>query len=139
MINKNSDQIKILVLEGISLLNKGKFFEAHETLENAWHLEKAPIRALYQGLIQFSVACYHAERANWVGAGRVLQRARKNLTPFIHADSMIDVADVFLQIDSLEERIKRVVHSNVLDQEIVVSPRVKLKSSKDQEFIPGSG
>ena len=139
MINKNSDQIKALVLQGISLLNKGKFFDAHETLEIAWRLEKAPIRALYQGLIQFSVAYYHADRSNWVGAMRVLQRSRKNLTPFIHADSMIDLADVILQIDSLDENIKRIIKSNVLDQELVVSPHVKLKSGEAQEFIPGSG
>jgi len=126
MISKNSDLIKTLVLEGISLLNAGKFFDAHETLETAWHLEKAPIRVLYQGLIQFSVACYHAERKNWVGAGRVLKRARVNLIPFMHPDSVIDVADVILQIDILDKRINRILKSNVNDQELLVSPHVKI-------------
>jgi hypothetical protein len=52
---------------------------------------------------------------------------------------MIDLADVILQIDSLDENIKRIIKSNVLDQELFVSPYVKLKSGEAQEFIPGSG
>ena len=94
---------------------------------------------LYQGLIQFSVACYHAERKNWVGAERVLQRARKNLIPFSRADSIIDVEDVILQIDILDENIKRIVKSDGLIQELVISPHVDLKSCEDYRFIPGSG
>lgn len=139
MIENNSNQIKALVLDGVSQLNEGEFFTAHETLETAWHLEKAPIRALYQGLIQFSVACFHAERKNWVGAGRLLQRARKNLLPFIDTDSMIDVPDVLLQIENFIDIINKLLVSNVTDQEIVVSPQVKLKSRTDQGFIPESG
>lgn len=139
MINKNSDQIKALLLEGISLLNMGKFFDAHETLETAWHMEKSPIRTLYQGLIQLCVACFHAERKNWVGAGRVLQRARGNLVPYIHGDSSIDVVDVILQIDILDKRIQRILKSNVKVPVLVVSPHVRLISGEGQEFIPGSG
>jgi len=103
MIENNSNQIKALVLDGVAQLNEGEFFTAHETLETAWHLEKAPIRVLYQGLIQFSVACFHAERKNWVGARRLLQKARKNLLPSIDTDSMIDVPDVLLQIENFIE------------------------------------
>lgn len=139
MIENNSAQIKALVLDGISQLNEGRFFDAHETLEAAWHLEKAPIRELYQGLIQFSVACFHAERKNWVGAGRVLQRARKKLLPFIDMDSMIDVPDVLRQIENCTEIINKLLMSSVTDQEIVDSPQVKLKGRADQGFIPGSG
>jgi len=139
MIENNSNQIKALVLDGVAQLNEGEFFTAHETLETAWHLEKAPIRVLYQGLIQFSVACFHAERKNWVGARRLLQKARKNLLPSIDTDSMIDVPDVLLQIENFIEIINKFLVSNVTDQEIVVSPQVKLKSRADQGFIPGSG
>ena len=139
MINKSFDQIQVLLLEGISLFNTGKFFDAHETLETAWHMEKSPIRTLYKGLIQLSVACFHAERKNWVGADRVLQRARGNLVPFINTDSRIDVADVILQIDFLDKRIERILNSKVNDPEIVVFPHLGLKNGTGQEFIPGSG
>lgn len=139
MINKNSDQIKTLVLEGISLINMEKFFDAHETLESAWHLEKAPIRTLYKGLIQFSVACFHAERKNWIGAMRVLLRARGNLAPFIREDLMIDVSDVLLQIDNLSERINRVSISNDKNQELLISPHVKIKGASNEPINPESG
>lgn len=139
MINKNSDQIQVLFLEGITLLNKGKFFDAHETLETAWHMEKAPIRTLYQGLIQLSVACFHAERRNWVGARRVLQRARGNLVPYLHAETIVDVADVILQIDILDERIKRIFKSKVKDPELAVFPHVRFLNWEGQGFTPGSG
>jgi hypothetical protein len=139
MINKNSDQIMTLVFEGISLINMGKFFDAHETLESAWHLEKAPIRTLYKGLIQFSVACFHAERKNWIGAMRVLLRARGNLAPFIQEHSMIDVSDVLLQIDNLSERINRVSISNDKNQELLISPHVKIKGASDEPINPESG
>ena len=139
MINKSFDQIQVLLLEGISLFNTGKFFDAHETLETAWHMEKSPIRTLYKGLIQLSVACFHAERKNWVGADRVLQRARGNLVPFINLDSRIDVADVILQIDLLNERIERILNSTVSDHELLVFPHVKLKNGTGQNFNPESG
>ena len=139
MINKNSDQTKSLVLAGISLINMGRFFDAHETLESAWHLEKAPIRTLYKGMIQFSVACFHAERKNWIGAMRVLLRARGNLAPFIQEDSMIDVSDVLLQIDNLSERINRVSISNDKNQELLIVPYVKTKGASDEPINPESG
>lgn len=136
MINKNSDQIEVLFLEGISLFNAGKFFDAHETLETAWHLEKAPIRTLYQGLIQLSVACFHAERKNWIGASRVLQRARGNLVPFIHAESMIDVPDALLQIDLVDETINGILESTGKNADLLAFPHIRLIGGEELGFNP---
>ncbi len=119
-------------------MNRGEFFNAHETLETAWHKEKQPIRTLYKGLIQLSVGCFHAERQNWVGASRVLQMARGNLVPFVQAESLIDVADILHQINILEENITRIMKSPGSGVELLVSPHIRFKGNQNQEINPES-
>lgn len=126
MINKNSTQINSLVFRGISQMNHGDFFGAHETLELAWRLESHPIRRLYKGLIQLSVACYHTQHKNWVGAKRVLDRARENLTPFTQLKSPLDVTDLLRKLDIIDDSITRIMTSGVTDAEITVSLEINL-------------
>ena len=67
---------------GIALFNAGRYFEAHEALEDAWR--EAPIhgarRRHLQGLVQLAVAFHHQSTGNWQGAGSVLERALRNLS-----------------------------------------------------------
>ncbi len=73
------------LVEGVRLFNTGEYFECHEVLEGLWRREphSSPLRALYHGLIQAAVAFYHAERGNFVGAVRVLERALPRLRPYV--------------------------------------------------------
>src|SRR6185503_4609752 len=41
--------------EGLRLFNAGKYFEAHEALEDAWNEEAGPVRDLYRGVLQIAV------------------------------------------------------------------------------------
>ncbi len=67
--------------EGVALFNAGRFFEAHEALEDAWRAEVHPGRALYQGLLQAAVVCLHLQRGNLRGARKVYRRCMRHLAP----------------------------------------------------------
>lgn len=64
-------------IQGLKLFNEGKFFEAHEELEEAWKVEKGEVRELYQGVLQIAVTYLHITRANYDGAIKVYGRSFK--------------------------------------------------------------
>jgi predicted metal-dependent hydrolase len=71
-----------LLVEGVRLFNAGRWFEAHEVLEDAWRAEPTELRRLYQGLLQVGVGLHHASRGNLRGALRLLDRGMGRLEPF---------------------------------------------------------
>jgi predicted metal-dependent hydrolase len=64
-------------LEGLHLFNAGKYFEAHEALEDAWNAEKGPVRELYRGILQIAVVYLHVTRRNYNGAIKVYGRSQR--------------------------------------------------------------
>jgi hypothetical protein len=69
------------LLSGIALFNSGRFFDAHEVLEDVWRLvpRDSPSKVHFQGLVQVAVAFHHQTTGNLVGARSVLARALRNL------------------------------------------------------------
>jgi len=63
--------------EGLRLFNAGKYFEAHEALENAWNAEKGEVRNLYRGILQIAVTYLHITRGNYNGAVKVYNRSQR--------------------------------------------------------------
>jgi predicted metal-dependent hydrolase len=63
--------------EGLRLFNAGKYFEAHEALEEAWNEEAGPVRELYRGVLQIAVVYLHITRRNFNGAVKVYGRSQK--------------------------------------------------------------
>jgi Domain of unknown function (DUF309) len=66
----------------VRLFNEGRWFEAHEVLEDAWRAEPTEVRRLYQGLLQVGVGLHHASRGNLRGALSLLDRGIARLEPF---------------------------------------------------------
>jgi predicted metal-dependent hydrolase len=66
-------------LHGIALFNRGKFFAAHEVLEDVWRAAPQEEKKIWQGLVQVAVALHHYSTGNRVGMRSVLLRAMKNL------------------------------------------------------------
>ena len=64
---------------GIELFNAGRFFDAHEELEDAWRVAAEDDRLFLQGLTQAAVGLHHHSCGNRTGACSVLERARGNL------------------------------------------------------------
>ena len=68
--------------EGLRLFNAGKYFEAHEALEEAWKEEKGNVRELYRGILQIAVVYLHITRGNYNGAIKVYDRSQRWLKDF---------------------------------------------------------
>lgn len=64
-------------IQGLRLFNAGRYFEAHEALEEAWNAESGKVRDLYRGILQIAVAYLHIIRGNYNGAVKVHERSRK--------------------------------------------------------------
>lgn len=63
--------------EGLRLFNAGRYFEAHEALEEAWKEEEGSVRDLYRGILQIAVVYLHIKRRNYSGAVKVYGRSQK--------------------------------------------------------------
>jgi predicted metal-dependent hydrolase len=63
--------------EGLRLFNAGEYFEAHESLEDAWNAELGKVRELYRGILQIAVVYLHVRRANYNGAVKVYARSQR--------------------------------------------------------------
>jgi len=100
-----TDKLPSEAVRGITLHNAGKYFLAHEALENAWRAESSPCRLLYQGMLQISVTCYHLQRGNINGAHKVLVRSLQTLESVPETCQGVDVADLRRQILALQKRL----------------------------------
>lgn len=83
---------------GIRLFNQGRFFDAHEVLEDVWRAAPAEQKKFLQGLIQLAVALHHHSKGNAVGALSLLKRAARNLAAEPHPARGIRVPDLLHSI-----------------------------------------
>ncbi|MGA8765643.1 MAG: DUF309 domain-containing protein [Candidatus Acidiferrales bacterium] len=67
---------------GIALFNARKFFEAHETWEELWLIEREPEKTFLQGLIQLAAAFHHHGRGNSRGTQSLLAAGLAKLGRF---------------------------------------------------------
>ncbi|MDQ3777344.1 MAG: DUF309 domain-containing protein, partial [Actinomycetota bacterium] len=70
---------------GLEQIRRGEFFEAHESLEDAWRAADPPEKDFFQGLVHVAVAWYQAGRGRRIGTERQLQKAIRRLTPYAPA------------------------------------------------------
>jgi predicted metal-dependent hydrolase len=63
--------------QGLRLFNAGKYFEAHEALEDAWNAEPGKVNELYRGILQIAVVYLHITRGNYEGAVKVYSRSQR--------------------------------------------------------------
>ena len=103
--------------DGLGLIRAGRYFEAHEELEEAWRAAPAEERDFFQGLVHVAVAWYQAGRGRPVATGRQLEKAARRLGPFAPAHRGVGVADVLAQV----ERARATVAAGSLELE---PPRV---------------
>lgn len=68
------DEPEELLKIGIEHFNAGRFFQAHEAWETAWHPSPEPERDFWQGITQIAVGFTHHGRGNPTGAITLLRR-----------------------------------------------------------------
>jgi predicted metal-dependent hydrolase len=97
-----AEPLPALVLKGIHEFNHHKFFECHETLEEAWNHERGPVREVYRAILQVGIAYYQIERKNYWGAHKMFLRVRQWFAPLPDHCQGIDIAQ--LRADSAAAR-----------------------------------
>jgi hypothetical protein len=76
----------------VAAFDAGRYFEAHEHLEEVWQEHAGPDRDALRGLVQVAVALTHRQRGNRPGARRVGERAIQNLAPWFPERFGLDLA-----------------------------------------------
>src|SRR5690242_21074644 len=90
---------------GVEAIRSGRYFEAHEELEEAWRAAPAEERDFFQGLVHVAVAWYQAGRGRPVATGRQLEKAARRLGPFAPAHRGVDVEAVLAQVAEAQSRV----------------------------------
>jgi uncharacterized protein len=85
---------------GLAEIRAGRYFEAHEELEEAWRAAPPEERDFLQGLVHVAVAWYQAGRGRPVATGSQLEKAARRLAPFAPAHRGVDVDDVLEQVET---------------------------------------
>ena len=91
-----------LLRDGLERIRRGEYFEAHESLEDAWRAAEPAEKDFFQGLVHVVVAWYQAGRGNTVGCERQLEKAVRRLTPFSPAHRDVDVAALLRQVEAAQ-------------------------------------
>jgi predicted metal-dependent hydrolase len=94
-------------MEGLHLMNRGEYFEAHEALEAAWKEEPGPLRDLYKGILQAAVVYLHITRRNYPGAVKVYGRSQKWLTNWEGMVLGVDVSALRRDLDAAMAEVRR--------------------------------
>jgi predicted metal-dependent hydrolase len=85
---------------GLDLIRRGKYFAAHEELEDAWRAAAPAERDFYQGLVHVAVAWYQAGRGNRVGCKRQLEKAARRLTAYAPEHLGVDIPSILDQVET---------------------------------------
>jgi predicted metal-dependent hydrolase len=96
---------------GLAQIERGEYFEAHETLEDVWRAAEPAEKDFFQGLVHVAVAWYQAGRGNRTGCERQLEKAARRLGPFAPEHRGVDVAAFLRSVD----KAQGVVASGSLD------------------------
>ncbi|MDX1521886.1 MAG: DUF309 domain-containing protein [Anaerolineae bacterium] len=96
-----------LLVEGIELFNTREFFDCHEVIEEAWNKEQAPVRVMYQGILQIGVACYHVQNKNWRGAMKLLERGIPKTQRFAPTCMGLDLAALVTAAEAIKAELVR--------------------------------
>jgi predicted metal-dependent hydrolase len=92
---------------GLEAIRDGRYFEAHEELEEAWRAAPAEERDFFQGLVHVAVAWYQAGRGRPVATERQLEKAKRRLAPFAPAYRGIDIEAVLEQVKTAQKRVAK--------------------------------
>jgi predicted metal-dependent hydrolase len=112
-------------VEGIHLLNEGKYFEAHEELEIAWKEERGKIRELYQGILEAGVTYLHIKRGNYRGALKVYGRSMKWLRGWPPFCRGVDVAQLREDLEAAIAQVEELGEARMTDFDLAMLKPVR--------------
>ncbi len=86
------DTVEEALAWGVRRWDQGRFFEAHECLEDVWHWSTGDDEAFWQGVIQVAVTYVHHQRGNPYGVVATVDKAMPKLAGRPDRHHGIDVA-----------------------------------------------
>ena len=92
LLESCADPLAPAARRGLEEFNRGEYFEAHESLEEAWKADSSSGRELYRAVLQVAVAYYQIERGNYTGAAKMFLRMRQWIDPLPDACRGVNVA-----------------------------------------------
>ena len=92
---------------GLELIRVGRYFDAHEELEDEWRSAPSEERDFLQGLVHVAVGWLHAERDNRPGCERQLEKAARRLGPYAPEHRGVDVARVLDDVAAARSLVAR--------------------------------
>ena len=116
--------------EGLLLFNAGKYFEAHEALEDAWNAEEDDARNLYRGILQIAVTYLHITRGNYSGALKVYQRSKKWLDGLPDVCKGVQIGELRFDAEKVIEDLQRLGPDNIKEFDHGLFKPVKWEEEK---------
>jgi predicted metal-dependent hydrolase len=103
-----SEQLVIAIQAGVTLFNRGRYFQAHEYWEAAWQTAEVRDRAFLESLVQLASGMHlRVERGGTRGTEHLLARALVGLDDYRPAAHGVDVerltTDVGVYLDWLRK------------------------------------
>jgi uncharacterized protein len=92
--------------DGLQRIRRGEYFEAHESLEDAWRAAEPAEKDFFQGLVHVAVAWHHAGRGNRPGCERQLAKAERRLHGFAPEHRGVDVAAILVSVAAARRRVE---------------------------------
>jgi len=93
--------------QGLNLFNQGEYFEAHESLEDAWNVEEGDTKNLYQGILQVAVTYLHILQGNYSGALKVHERSMRWLNGLPEVCKGVQVGQLRIDAKKVMEEVQR--------------------------------
>ena len=110
----------------IDEFNAGKYFEAHEVLEDLWHEYREIDRTFIQGLIQLAAGFYHFQCANMKGATSQLTKGISKLEPYKPQHLGIELTKFLAETGDNLELMKDALEGKVLLPGSMEFPRISV-------------
>ncbi len=104
-----------LAQRGLEEFNRGEYFEAHESLEEAWNQDSSAGRELYRAILQVAVAYLQIERKNYRGAMKMLLRVRQWIEPLPDRCRGVDVAALRADVERVHAELLKTGMQSIQD------------------------
>jgi predicted metal-dependent hydrolase len=95
----------VTLADGLELMRRREWFEAHEAFEAEWRTAERDERDFLQGLVHVTVAWHHAAQGNRRGTAGQLAKARARLTAYAPEHRGVDVTRVLGQVEAADARV----------------------------------
>jgi predicted metal-dependent hydrolase len=122
-----------LLLQAIEEFNQGKFIESHESLEKLWKSEHHPIRRLYQGILQISVAFHHLGQHRYQSTVTLLERGSGYLGPFAPDCLGVDISGLITGSARCLAEVRRLGPDRLDEFDWSIAPKLYVAPTMESE------